>query len=1128
MKKSNRQVKIFFYKVGYTYKCRFWGLVAFLFATCSSSIAQTTILNEEFNDNQNKWGIVKDDMLYGADIKEGSYEIFNGVNSTNSFKIQTINIPLSNLHYYSIETKITVRKASSDSYFGLIFGGLDINQFLGAILWKEGTQPLLFIKDVNGNSHDAFEEIIPRQKTYTIKVIKAGIMFYMFIDDKPVALSILEEFGNQFGFLVGPSTKITVDYLSVLNMDSISCANEISKKSTPCFKNALCEQEILKLDDLSNNLYSQKLNITNTLNRCYQCLSNLDTLCNNIYSNDNTRRIYSYMQRAYFQLEKYDSCLVYLNKNGQLIKKDNFEDQLHLCESYSKIYMHLGDYNHSSEYLTKGISLYDSIITSGKKIDSTDLLFTYWALISSEKDRYRGALGYQTFQLINKAKSIAQKLNTSDAKCISRDLYLSEFDNHFNSDNIKGATYCLKKALELSGGCDSFGLELYNIKYYTKIFDYSKAIAANKRWQQYLLNSNQTSRSSKIVMDAYWRLKDTTQAQKLFNEFLDELIYNYSFLKTYDRILREKFIYKNSGNVEGFKDYLFQNQNYHRNNEKLFDLSYMFKGLGNDVLNRNYSLFDTLNSVKLSKIKSLLQNGEVFIDQLFIQNPVHDSIFNFYGFGFAADRDTSNSFPVVLQITNYSNAYYSDLQIYDTIISVNGYSMKGYNADNLGAYVRKIPKDSVANLKVIHSGYQKPTLITLNRDSIYNVDYFPHPSCYYSIIDNRNAIRYTSKEIVCQEQINMDKVSQSRGVLSFHNNTLSKTYLTYITQGKNAEYLYNTCIQPLDSIFAGYERILLSLDGAFHKINYETLPYKDKQGKVAYLGDKKEIHLVSSARSLTTKSSYNTTNKSIVLFGFPNYKLSATKHETVATYNGVDSTYQAYSRSSVSNTGKYKFYDLPATKDEVEIIASQLSAKGWKTEIYTGDNALEERLKIVRSPRILHIATHGFFAENIKPEQGDFMGSSYNEIQANPLLRCGLALAGAETTRTDTSMKKSDSFDDGILNAEEVQYLHLDSTELVVLSACETGLGEIVNGEGVYGLQRAFLAAGAKSVLMSLWKVDDNATMYLMQNFYKHWLDDGMSKHNALWQAKLDLRNNASHPEWAKPYYWGPFVLIGE
>ena len=160
------------------------------------------------------------------------------------------------------------------------------------------------------------------------------------------------------------------------------------------------------------------------------------------------------------------------------------------------------------------------------------------------------------------------------------------------------------------------------------------------------------------------------------------------------------------------------------------------------------------------------------------------------------------------------------------------------------------------------------------------------------------------------------------------------------------------------------------------------------------------------------------------------------------------------------------------------------------------------------------MATHGFFLSDLDVKDG-LDKDDASEIVENPLFRSGLLLAGVSATRDEGQLE------DGILTAYEAMNLSLDQTELVALSACETGLGEVRNGEGVYGLQRAFNVAGAKAVLMSLWQVDDVATQELMTTFYSIWIQGG-DKHAAFRQTQLALK--AKYPQ---PFYWGAFVLSG-
>jgi CHAT domain-containing protein len=260
-----------------------------------------------------------------------------------------------------------------------------------------------------------------------------------------------------------------------------------------------------------------------------------------------------------------------------------------------------------------------------------------------------------------------------------------------------------------------------------------------------------------------------------------------------------------------------------------------------------------------------------------------------------------------------------------------------------------------------------------------------------------------------------------------------------------------------------------------------------------------------------------------VLVGNPAFNLAAPKQAALAA--NYTRSYTETPLFAWPTLTRGSIAPLPNTKAEVENIGKILQAKGFKTQTLLGEQALEEAVKSVKSPRILHIATHGFFEADVTKKDSlqadDFMGIQRARAAENPLLRSGLLLAGAENYLK--TKKLSNDHENGILTAYEAMNLDLENTELVVLSACETGLGEIKNGEGVYGLQRALRIAGAQSVLMSLAKVPDAPTKILMEAFYENWLTKGMNKHEALKQAQLTVRKM---PQYAAPVNWAAFVLV--
>ena len=209
---------------------------------------------------------------------------------------------------------------------------------------------------------------------------------------------------------------------------------------------------------------------------------------------------------------------------------------------------------------------------------------------------------------------------------------------------------------------------------------------------------------------------------------------------------------------------------------------------------------------------------------------------------------------------------------------------------------------------------------------------------------------------------------------------------------------------------------------------------------------------------------------------------------------------------------------MPGTGKEVAAIKNILDKSGYSTKLAVGENASEGSFKAIKKKGLVHVATHGFFVADPKKGKTSVFSIPLYNVNENVLLRSGILLAGAG--RQESEVNDLDAANNGVLTSYEVMNLDLENTDLVVLSACETGLGDVMSGEGVYGLQRAFIIAGASSVIMSLWKVDDEATQQLMVQFYKNLLLTG-DKENAFREAQKQVRTSYNHP-----YYWGSFVLL--
>lgn len=313
-----------------------------------------------------------------------------------------------------------------------------------------------------------------------------------------------------------------------------------------------------------------------------------------------------------------------------------------------------------------------------------------------------------------------------------------------------------------------------------------------------------------------------------------------------------------------------------------------------------------------------------------------------------------------------------------------------------------------------------------------------------------------------------------------------KGYKRGIVSKAADEQSYNHFWAPLDKELGGKKDVYVSLDGVYNQISLNTL----KKPGGDYLLNNYNLILVGSPRDIIKDDSKTPVGsvKHAILIGYPEY-------------------------------GSANIPQLPGTKVEVDGINKVLKSSGYQVEEYLQKNATETNLKQSKKISVLHIATHGYFLQDVERASWP-IGVHSDNAKANVLLRSGLMLTGASEDNHSTAAL--DSLSNGIITSYEAMNLDLKGTNLVVLSACETGLGEVKAGEGVYGLQRAFMVAGAQAIIMSLWKVDDVATQQLMNNFYTNWIQTG-DKQKAFRTAQAQLMTKYKHP-----FFWGAFVLMEE
>jgi len=379
-----------------------------------------------------------------------------------------------------------------------------------------------------------------------------------------------------------------------------------------------------------------------------------------------------------------------------------------------------------------------------------------------------------------------------------------------------------------------------------------------------------------------------------------------------------------------------------------------------------------------------------------------------------------------------------------------------------------------------------------------------------------------------------DKQIESDAIAHFKDSLATRGFEQPAEEAVPGPHAYELVWKPLESALTGITRIDLATDGVLNQVPLGIIPAPD--GKL--LMEKYDLRLVSSTRDLLRPQAPAAAPTALLL-GDPTFDLSEDNQRSAAQTLKSPTTLRAPSIPQLSaewvgnqTPSANTLPPLPGTGIEVKAIADLLRQHGWQPTVYTGDQALKTVVELSGSLRVLHLATHGFFlpdpqgsSELVGDMRSLFQPGQYSALN-DPMLRSGLYFAAAD--RALAGKPSPPDLDNGVLTALEASNLNLEKTQLVVLSACDTGKGDEKNGEGVFGLRRALEEAGAQSVLMSLWSVPDKEPLDLMQRFYAKWLS-GTEMHQALKEAQLEMREEVkrTHDGNDLPYYWGAFVLVG-
>lgn len=453
---------------------------------------------------------------------------------------------------------------------------------------------------------------------------------------------------------------------------------------------------------------------------------------------------------------------------------------------------------------------------------------------------------------------------------------------------------------------------------------------------------------------------------------------------------------------------------------------------------------------------------------------------------------------------------------------INALSKKGMSEDSIGTYIERISqmeKQIISSIPNFNDRLIRQFKSTSDIQNILSDDeiaiefvFLPQIKMPFEDSELRYGALILTKDSAAPILVPLCSEYDLENLFD-EENADNQTFIDRLYDIKDTR-LYDLVWSGIEPYISSGKIVYYSPTGYISKINLSAISNGSNR-----LRDKFVIHEVSTTAAIGgLKEQKRKEISNSILFGDINYYEDADMMtENAKVYQYVSSGNVLATRSLTRSTWDL----LPSTKDEIMNISDLLSAKGIKTQTITQNSANEESFKSMsgNAPDIIHVASHGFYHQSFEDVTSFFFDQLNSYTQKDySLLFCGLLFAGANNAWTGKDVAKD--IEDGILTADEISRLDLEGNKLLVLSACDTGLGDIDNIDGVFGLQRGFKKAGAGTILMSLWKVPDEETNILMRSFYEHYIS-GESPNMSLRQAQDVLIQMGK-----SPYYWAGFVVL--